>query len=153
MNALKTYEKLSGLPFGKYIFSRLFCLKAPYFGTIKPHFAQLRKGLCVVEIKKRRRVQNHIGTVHAIAMCNMAEAAAGLCVEASISDGLRWIPKKMEVEYIKKAQTNLKAVCEFDPKVLVAGEVPVEVKVTDTNNEPVFRAKIVMYLSPRKINA
>lgn len=150
MNLLKTYQKLSGLPLGKHLFSWLFCMKAPYFGTIRPYFEDLQSGLCIVTIKKRRAVQNHLNSVHAIAMCNMAEAAAGLCVEASLDKSLRWIPKKMSVEYLKKAMTDLKAVCKFDPQSLVVGENPIEVDVFDQAGEKVFRAVVTMYISARK---
>lgn len=150
MNLLKMYHNLSKFPFGKRIFSALFCMKAPYFGTINPHFEDLQKGLCIVTIKKRRSVQNHLNSVHAIAMCNMAEAAAGLCVEASLDKSLRWIPKKMSVEYLKKAMTDLKAVCKFDPQSLVPGENPIEVDVFDKAGEKVFRAVVTMYISAQK---
>jgi acyl-coenzyme A thioesterase PaaI-like protein len=150
MNILRTYESLSRFPLGKWFFSRLFCLKAPYFGTIRPYFAELGKGVCVVTMKKRWRVQNHLGTVHAIAMCNMAEAAAGLCTEVSVARELRWIPKKMEVEYLKKAGTHLTATCRIDSALLTAGERVVPVEVNDRAGETVFRARVTMYISPRK---
>jgi uncharacterized protein (TIGR00369 family) len=150
MNVLKLYQTLSRYPFGRRAFSMLFCLKAPYFGTIRPYFAELSSGRCVVTMSNRRSVHNHIGTVHAIAMCNLAEATAGTCVEASLDRSLRWIPAKMQVEYLKKATTDLKAVCETVPAELVAGENRVTVNVFDTNNERVFVAQITMFISPRK---
>ncbi len=81
----------------------------------------------------------------------MAEAAAGLAVEASLPNQLRWIPKKMEVDYLKKANSDLRAVCRFDPGILASpGEVPVEVYVTDKAETVVFKAKIIMYISAKK---
>jgi acyl-coenzyme A thioesterase PaaI-like protein len=150
MDALRAFETLSRFPFGKRVFSRAFCFMAPYFGTIRPLFTELQPGLCVVKMRDRRRVRNHLGTVHAIAMCNMAEAAGGLCVEVSVPRGLRWIPKKMEVEYLQKAKGDLTATCRFDPGVLAAGECAVPVDVADVRGEIVFRARITMYLSERK---
>ena len=75
--ALSAWRRLQAKPFGKAIFSRAVCFKAPYFGTISPRFAELQPGRARVSMRKRRAVQNHIGTVHAIAMCNLAELAAG----------------------------------------------------------------------------
>ncbi len=150
MDVLRLYQGLSKFPLGKYVFSALFCWTAPYFGSIHPRFLELRPGRCVVSIKNRRAVRNHIGTVHAIAMCNMAEAAAGTCVEASLSRQLRWIPSKMEVQYLKKANTNLKAVCEFDPASLEPGENHINVDVINEAGERVFCAKITMFISSKK---
>jgi acyl-coenzyme A thioesterase PaaI-like protein len=150
MNALHLFATFARFPLGKRLFSFLFCLKAPYFGTIRPCFEEVGKGICVVRMRNRWRVRNHLGTVHAIAMCNMAEAAAGLATEISTPRELRWIPKGMTVEYLKKASTNLVATCRFDPAILTAGEHVVPVDVTDANGETVFRARVTMYLSPKK---
>ncbi|MGB5624812.1 MAG: hotdog fold domain-containing protein [Woeseiaceae bacterium] len=149
---LSTWQRLSKKPAGKWAFSRLVCWKAPYFGSIRPAFVELRPGYCEVLIKKRRRVLNHIGTVHAIAMCNMAELAGGTMTEVTVPAGYRWIPKGMTVEYIAKAETNLKAVARTDPlpQFAAAAELPVTVTVTDTANQAVFRAVITMWVSPRK---
>lgn len=104
-------------------------------------------------MKKRRRVLNHIGTVHAIAMCNMAELAGGTMTEVTVPSGYRWIPKGMTVEYISKAETDLQAVAKFDPIPTFAGaaDMPVTVTVTDTGSKLVFRAVITMWVSPKTV--
>jgi acyl-coenzyme A thioesterase PaaI-like protein len=130
----------------------MVCFKAPYFASISPRIQQLRQGYCEVHLRKRRAVHNHIGTVHAIAMCNMAELAAGVMVDASLPSALRWIPKGMTVEYLKKAQTNLVATAQLPADFAwptQASDVPVEVNVTDTAGVTVFRASIVMRVSPK----
>ncbi len=149
---LSTWQRLSRKPAGKWAFSRLVCWKAPYFGSIRPAFVELRPGYCEVHIKKRRAVLNHIGTVHAIAMCNMAELAGGTMTDVTIPSTHRWIPKGMKVEYIKKAETDVKAVAEIKPipQFGAAAELPVTVAVTDADNQTVFRAVITMWVSPKK---
>lgn len=101
--ALAAWQRLSGMPCGKWAFSRLVCLKAPFFSSISPRFEALRPGYSEVSIRKRRKVLNHIGTVHAIAMCNMAELAGGTMTDVTIPTTHRWIPKGMTVEYLQKA--------------------------------------------------
>ena len=151
MNMLNLYNKVAGLPLGKRIFSKMVCIKAPYFNTIKPLFEELKAGKCVITMKKRRSVHNHIGTVHAIAMCNISELAAGTMLEASIPKDMRWIPKKMSVEYLQVAKTDLKAVCALqEVKWEGSFDLPITVDVTDKANNVVFRAVIAMYVSPKK---
>lgn len=149
--ALAAWKKLSGMPGGKWLFSRFVCLKAPYFASIGAQFVELRPGYCELLLTKRRKVLNHIGTVHAVAMCNMAELAAGTMTDVSIPSTHRWIPKGMTVEYLAKAETDLRAVAALDPvpTLIEATELPVTVDVTDTNGTPVFRAVIRMWVSPR----
>ena len=103
------WERLENMPFGKTLFSRVICWKAPYFASISPCIEEFRPGFARVSMKKRRAVQNHIGTVHAIAMCNLAEMAAGTLTEISIPASMRWLPKGMQVEYLKKAETDVEA--------------------------------------------
>jgi acyl-coenzyme A thioesterase PaaI-like protein len=149
---LALWQRLSALPAGKWAFSRLVCWKAPYFATVRPRFEVLERGRCEVRIRKRRAVLNHIGTVHAIAMCNMAELAAGTMTDVSIPATHRWIPKGMTVEYLAKAATDLRAVAELNPMQFygAAADVPVTVTVTDTAGKAVFRAVITMWVSPKK---
>lgn len=149
---LSLWHKLRHKPGGAWLFSRLICAKAPYFGSIKPLFLVLEPGRCEVAAKKRRAVTNHIGTFHAIAMCNMAEVAGGILTEISVPATHRWIPKSMTVQYLKKAETDLRAVCVLEalPAFNQAGDLPVTVKVLDSRGEEVFRAVITMWVSPKK---
>jgi acyl-coenzyme A thioesterase PaaI-like protein len=134
------------------MFSQLVCWKAPYFGSIRPRFVELRPGYCEVRIKKRWAVLNHIGTVHAIAMCNMAEIAGGIMTDVTIPTTHRWIPKGMSVEYLKKAETDLRAVAALTPIPAFekAAELPVTINILDAKDQVVCRAVITMWVSPKK---
>lgn len=150
--ALPTWNRLRATAAGRWLFSRAICFKAPYFATIRPVFRRLEPGLCEVGVPKRRAVLNHLGTVHAIAMCNAAELAGGLVTEVTLPDTHRWIPKGMRVEYLKTATTDLVATARCtlpealeDPQTL---EVPVE--ILDRAGSPVFRALIDMHVSRRR---
>ena len=44
--ALKIWKSLENKPAGKYLFSKLLCLKAPYFGSISPLFEDLKPEYC-----------------------------------------------------------------------------------------------------------
>lgn len=152
MNTLQIWQSCASKPLGKWFFSKLFCFNAPYFGTIKPIFDEVRPEFCSIRLKKRRSVQNHLSSVHAIAMCNLAEAAGGTMTEVTVPPTHRWIPKGMTVEYLQKATTDLKAIATplSTPDWENPGEYPVGVSVTDENNKVVFRATINMWISKKK---
>ena len=149
---LSLWKKLESKPGGKWAFSKMICFKAPYFGSIKPLFSELRPEYCKILTKKRRAVLNHIGTVHAIAMCNMAEVAGGIMTEVTVPPTHRWIPIGMTVQYLKKAESNLSAVAmpAAALDLTAAGEYGVHVDVMDKNNTVVFTANITMWVSPKK---
>ncbi len=148
---LGLWQGLARWPGGRWLFSRAVCFKAPYFGTISPLFTVLENGRCEAVIKDRRRLRNHLGTVHAIALCNLAELTAGVMTDASLPKGMRWIPKGMSVQYLKKAKGVLRGVATPDI-ALVAGDsgydVPVSVAIFDSAGDKVFSAQISMWVSP-----
>lgn len=145
------WRRLEAVPLGKAIFSRIICWKAPYFGSIRPRFEELRPGYSRVSMRKRRAVTNHIGTVHAIAMCNLAELAAGTMTEITIPASMRWLPKGMAVEYLKKAASDVEAHASVGEIAEGPGrDVPVTVEVKDRAGEVVCRAVITMWVSPRR---
>ena len=111
------YEKTHAIPIvGDRLFSFAFSQVAPYFWSIRPRFTVIEPNHAEVVIPKRRGVKNHIGTVHAIALCNGLEAAMGVLAEASIPKNKRWIPKGMEVSYTAKATTDITCIAETDPE-------------------------------------
>lgn len=138
---------------GPWLFSRAICWKAPYFASIVPRVTILEPGRCVATMRHRRRVTNHLGTVHAIALCNLAELAAGLMAEASLPPRMRWIPKGMTVAYLKKAVGRMRAeaVPEADLRESDEGyDLPVRVEITDPGGEAVMRARIALWVTPRR---
>jgi len=148
--ALSSWRSLSGTPFGRWLFSRIVCLKAPYFASIRPVFEVLEPGRAVARIRKRRAVTNHIGTVHAIAMANLCELVAGTVTEVSVPGSMRWIPRGMKIDYLAKAETDLSGEATLPPVPEgEARDITVPVTVRDRDGTPVVRAEITMYLSPR----
>jgi acyl-coenzyme A thioesterase PaaI-like protein len=151
-SALQLFQRLGTNAPGRWLFSRLVCWRAPYFATISPTVESLQAGRCVVRLRDRRRVRNHIGTVHAIALCNAAELAGGLATDAAMPPQLRWIPKGMQVRYLNKARGTLHATAEvatFDPE-RGAQELHARIEVRDAAGDIVFDADITMWISPRQ---
>lgn len=109
------YRNLKKRPLGTQAFRLAFMLKAPYFATVRPQIREMEPNRGVVRIRKRRAVQNHIGTVHAIAVANGLEAAMGLLCEATTPTGMRWIPKGIQLDYLAKVPGDVECVAETDP--------------------------------------
>ena len=102
-------------------------------------------------MKKKRKVANHLGTIHVIAIANLCELAAGTLMEGGLISSMRWIPKGMNIQYIAKANSNLKATATM-PVIEegVINDVTVPVSVIDEYGVEVVRADIIMYLTPKK---
>lgn len=143
--------RLGRLDVGRRTFSRLFALKAPYFATVRPRFVELRPNRAELVIRKRRRVHNHLKTVHAIALCNGLEAAMGALAEASIPPSKRWIPKGMEVAYTAKATSDITCIAETDPQQWTGDDpdVPVRVRGVRDDGTVVIEGVIRLWVTPR----
>lgn len=151
-SVLELFRRFSGLPLGRRLFTRAVTRRAPYFASIRPLVEELDTGRCVVSIRNRRRVHNHTGTVHAIAMANMCELAAGLMTDVTIPPGMRWIPRGMTIEYRNKATTDLRAIATGTAPAETdrAADMPVAVDVLDLDGKVTVHAVITMYVSPKK---
>lgn len=126
-------------------FSKLVSTVAPYFSTIDPEFVELKPGYAEVLLRNQKKVHNHIGTIHAIAMCNAAELVAGTMTDVSIPKGGRWIPQAMSVQYLNKAKTDLKVVAEGEGiDFSQGGEIVVPVAAYDDGGTKCFSADITM---------
>jgi len=143
------YKKFQRWPGGQWLFSRLFSQKAPYFATIGARFTELRPNFCEVFLRKRRKVQNHIGTVHVIAICNAMEMAMGALAESTIPEELRWIPKGMTLSYTAKATSDLRVQATTTPEDWKEGDVPVTVKAYRDDDTVVVEGTIMLYVSAR----
>lgn len=146
---LALYEKMLRFPMGRQIFSAYSARRAPYFKTIKPLVTNVEPNRCDVFIKKRRSVENHIGTMHVIAITNGMEMAMGFMAEASIPKNLRWIPKGMTLDYTAKADTDITCTAEVDADGWKAGDLPVRVVARDTNGTVVVQGFITIWVSEK----
>jgi acyl-coenzyme A thioesterase PaaI-like protein len=146
---LNLYKKISKFPLGNHIFTKGLTFRAPYFSTIHPLVTDLSSGLCKVEIKDRRSIRNHLGTINAGAMCTLSELTGGLAVDASIPSNFRWLPKEMTVNYTKKAKGKLIGLCSFDPNILVPGDIKMPIEIKDESGDTVLKATILFYISER----
>ena len=130
---------------GPVMFSKAVCDVAPFFSAIDPEFVALKPGFAEVMIRNQKKVHNHIGTVHAIAICNGAELAAGVCTDVSIPAGAKWLPVAMSVKYLAKATTDIRVVTEAEQvNWQLAGNLDVPVAAYDSKGTKVFTAVITM---------
>ncbi|MGD9958029.1 hotdog fold domain-containing protein [Nocardioides sp.] len=130
VNVHELWRTTSAIPFvGPRLFSLAFAQAAPYFATIRPRFTVVEPNHVELVIPKRRRVHNHLKTVHAIALCNGLEAAMGALAEVSLPPGRRWIPKGMEVTYTAKAVSDVTCIAETDPAQWTGSDPDLPVRV------------------------
>lgn len=151
-NLIKWWKKLNRLPAGDRLFSILLGMYAPYSGSISARVESLSPGQARVSIRDRRRVRNHLKSIHAIALINLGEIATGLAMLSTIPDTMRGIVLGLEAEYLKKARGRLTADASFELPVDIVDNSPVKVtaEIFDQQGDVVTRVHASWLLGMKK---
>lgn len=143
------WARLHDLPGGKWLFSRLLGVAVPYTGSISPFVDEMRPGFARVVLRDRWRVRNHLASVHAIALANLAEAASGLALIGALRGDQRGILIAFRIEFQKKARGRLVAECSAAlPAGLSEHDVELLVEVRDAAGAVVARAHPTWRVGP-----
>lgn len=98
-------------------------------------------------MRDRRRVRNHLRSVHAIALANIAELSSGLALTTALPAGVRGIVVRMRVEYFHKARGPLTAESRWTlPAIEDGAEHDVTADVSDASGTVVARGTVTWRL-------
>lgn len=146
---LAQWNRLRRLPGGAWLFSRMLGRMVPYSGTIGARVLTLEPGHAVLALKDRRKVRNHLASVHAIALANLGELTSGLATLTGLAGGARGIVTRIEVEYRKKARGPLRAEAHVEiPTVSAPIDHEAVAEIFDASNEIVAVVRAFWRLSP-----
>ena len=146
----EAWDLLSRAPGGKQLFSRFVGRSARYTGTIGAQVVELRAGYARVEMADRPAVRNHLKSVHAVALVNLAEMAGNLALAYSMPDDARFIVSGLSIDYLKKARGPIAA--EGTPPAITSSEkreYPVTVTLRDAQGEVVATCTLRTLVGPK----
>ncbi|WP_320673287.1 hotdog fold domain-containing protein [Patulibacter defluvii] len=152
LNLLAAHRKLERVPLGRGVVSRAYRTAAPYFLTIPAQLDALAPGRAVASMAAVPWTRNHLGGVHAIAQCNLAEYAMGAVAEATVPASHRWIPRGMTVDYRARAGGRLTATAtlELPAELAEKQELPVRIAIADREGVEVTSIEIRIWITARR---
>jgi uncharacterized protein (TIGR00369 family) len=126
-----------------------------FTGTAGCTVEELSERRCVVSLRNRKAVRNHIGSVHAVASVLIAESATGYLVGMNVPDSSVPVIKAIKVDYVKRAKGDMKAVAELtDEQIRMMqteekGETAVKVCITDGEGKEPLLAEMIWAWTPK----
>ncbi len=146
---LHAHRALRKVPFGDFLFTLMVKQMIPYTGSVNPRVEVLEPGYARISIVQKRRLEQHLGSIHAIALMNVAEFASGAAMTTALPAGYRGIVTKMSIEYFKKARGKVTAESRPElPDLTVEGEYDFYSTITDAAGDMVARATVRWKLGP-----
>ena len=125
---LDRWSRFERLPAGRLLFSIALGWQIPYSGTIGARVLELKPGHARLSLADRRRVRNHLNSIHAVALVNLGELATGLAVFSTTGATMRGILVDIRAEYLKKARGRLEAEADFQLPDKLEDNTPCEVQ-------------------------
>lgn len=147
---LSLWRRLAPLPGGRRLFGWLLARGIPYSGSIGARVRLLEPGHCILLLRDRRAVRNHLRSIHAVAITNAGELASGLAMTTALPAGTRAIVTKLSTDYLKKARGTIVVECRVTdvPHPKVPMDVKVEAVLTDGAGEVVAKVQANWLVAP-----
>lgn len=147
------WRRLAPLPGGRFLFSLMLGRMVPYTGALGARVQELTPGYARVTLRDRRGVRNHLGSIHAVALANLAEVTSGLAMLTSLPDDARGIVVHLGIEYLKKARGTLTAECRCAAPSGREETITLTADVMNASREVVARAEVRWLIRPAAASA
>lgn len=154
----KIVSKINALP--EIVRSRaltaFFGKTVKFTGTAGVKVELLTENKAVISLKNKKAVQNHIGSVHAVASVLIAESATGYLIGLNVPDTSVPVIKTITANYTKRAKGDMKAVATLtDEQVAMVrtqekGETAVKVVVTDADGKEPIEMEMIWAWTPKR---
>ena len=134
----------------------LFSKMVKFTGTTGSVVEELTESRAVISLKNKKRVQNHIGSVHAVASIVIGESTTGYLIGMNVPDTSVPVIKTIKADYVKRASGDMKAVATLTDEQIQQirtqekGETTVKVTITDGEGKEPILMEMVWAWTPKR---
>lgn len=125
-----------------FLLTQLFGFKVKYAKTTGIQIQSVSQQAVVITLANKKKVQNHIGGVHAIAAALLAESATGIVFGMNVADSCIPLLKAMTIRYQRRMTGTLTAKATLSDEQIKQintqdkGDMMVKVVITDESGQP-----------------
>lgn len=123
-----------------YLMTKLFCSQVKFANTAKVIIVDIKPQQVHLSLVNRKKVQNHIGGVHAVAAALLAESATGIVFGMNLPDSALPLLKSMTIHYQRRMQGSLTAIAKISDQQIAQlteekGNMDIVVEITDESGQ------------------
>jgi acyl-coenzyme A thioesterase PaaI-like protein len=143
-NRLNGYvNKINHLPLfcRSFLLTRLFCSQVKFANTAGVKLRKIKNDDVLLTLANKKRVQNHIGGIHAVAAALLAESTTGIILGLNLPDSRLPLLKSMSLNYYQRMQGDLTATAHLTTEqisqiqVQEKGDLIIPVEITDESGQ------------------
>jgi len=150
---IRLWKILNSIPGGHWLFNGLIKWRIPYTASISSRIILFEPGHVCIALKDRRKIRNHLNSIHALALANLGEFSSGLSLLTSLPSNVRGIPINISTDYFKKARGLLIAESRvMPPEVTEDMEFKVKAEIKDQQGDVVATTTVLWRLGLREDN-
>ena len=146
---LRYWKLFKKYPLGKSFFSWCIGFYVPYSGSISAEVLELERGYAKLLMRDRRRLRNHLQSIHAAALMNFAELTSGMAFICDLGPEIKAIVTGFQMDYLRKARGDLIGECHCTPPATsVEQKLLVEALIRDSKGDIVARGTATWFIRP-----
>ncbi|MDE3271544.1 DUF4442 domain-containing protein [Pseudoalteromonas sp. G4] len=125
----------------EFLLTKLFTSQVKFAATAKLKVNKISNQQVVVTLANKKRVQNHIGGIHAVGAGLAAESASGIVFGMNVPDSHLPLLKSMTLEYNKRMQGDITATASLSEQDIALitsqekGDLVVPVTLSDESGD------------------
>mmetsp|Transcript_15951 Transcript_15951/g.38334 ORF Transcript_15951/g.38334 Transcript_15951/m.38334 type:complete len:171 (+) Transcript_15951:80-592(+) len=118
-------------------------------GTAGIRIESLTQTRATITLPNKRKIQNHIGGLHACSMALAAESATGILIGMNVRDSHLPLIKRMEVDFVRRCEGDIRVEASLSEEDYVRiheeekGEVWMPCKVEDESGREPIKARML----------
>lgn len=124
-----------------FLLTKLFCSKVKFAATTGVKIQSISHFRVEISLPNNKKVQNHIGGIHAVAAAVLAESTTGIVFGMNVPDNSLPLLKSMKIDYQRRMQGALTAIATLNQEDIAQieqsekGNIMIPVEIFDESGE------------------